>query len=294
MTALTSLQPFFDVATAHPNKSWYALADSAQNSALPRLISGTKESQCLFDVDADAPLAEKAPHLVALAAPNQDGAWRWIGRHAPYEPSVTIIQSHLAFAELHTHLQKMTEIVLPDNEDMFFGFWDPANLGSLTGQSDDQNLHVVGPVLKAPQLAYIAQGVEGWWYWNREGMLHSLPIAQWQSAQVEPAPWQLNQQQVDDIIESGLPDQILYHIQLNQPHLFDANIPAHQRYRFVRAVTTAGQDLGLETVRDLTNFTSLAIGYGKRMNTDTLIKDLMLQVQQKNLTLEEAMTLMPE
>lgn len=290
---MTVLAAIFE-ASRQIDAIWYALADSAQNPALPRLISGTLQSKCLFDVAQDAPLAQKAPHLVALPIPNQDKAWKWIERHAPYEPSVTIIQSRLGFAELHTHLQKMTEIVLPDDEDMFFGFWDPATLGSLTGQSDDQTLHVVGPILKMPQLAYVAQNIQAWWYWDREGMLHSLPLAQWESAQVEPAPWQLDQQQVDEIVEAGLPDQILYHIQLNQPHLFDTHTPAHKRYRFVRAVTKAGQDIGLETMRDLTNFTSLALVYGVRMNSDALIKDLMLQVQQKNLTLEEAMTLMPE
>lgn len=290
---MTALAALFE-AREQIEGNWYALADSAQNPALPRLISDTFHSQCLFDVTTDSPLAQKAPHLVSLSAPNQDKAWKWIERHAPHEPSVTVLLSRLGFTELHAHLQKMTEIVLPDDDDMFFGFWDPATLGSLTGQPDDHTLHVAGPILKNPQLAYIAQGIQAWWYWDREGMLHSLPIAQWQSAQAEPAPWQLDQHQVDEIVEAGLPDQILYHIQLNQPHLFDIHTLAHKRYRFVRTVTKAGQDIGLQTMRDLTNFTSLALVYGLRMNSDALIKDLMLQVQQKNLTLEEAMTLMPE
>jgi Domain of unknown function (DUF4123) len=290
---MTALALFFEAAK-QTRGNWYALADSAQNPALPRLISSTLQSRCLFDVADDAPLAQKAPHLVELPTPNEDKAWKWIERNAPHQPSVTVIQSSLGFAQLHTHLQKMTEIILPDNEDMFFGFWDPATLGSLTGQLDDQTLHIAGPILKISQLAYIAQGIEAWWYWDREGALHSLPLEHWRSVQIEPAPWQLDQQQVDGIVEAGLPDQILYHIQLNQPHLFDTNTPAHKRYRFVRTVTTAGQDIGLETMRDLTNFTSLALAYGVRMNSDALIKDLILQVQQKNLTLEEAMTLMPE
>jgi hypothetical protein len=159
MVAQPNIAVLAALAAQHPDWRWYAIADSAQDATLPGAIDGPGAAvRCLLGATQGSPLAAQSPHLVQLVPPGQGGvAWqwiaRWLGRPAPLEPSLTIIASTLAFDALFAQLKQFTEIRLPDDYDMFFGFWDPAILGTLVGQPDDATLHVKGPVLDASQRA---------------------------------------------------------------------------------------------------------------------------------------------
>ncbi len=90
-----------------------------------------------------------------------------------------------------------------------------------------------------------------------------------------------------------MPDQILYHLELNQPYLFDQQLSPARRYRIVRAVLGPARDLGLRGMRDLVNFTAMCVIYRQRMQTGSAIVTLLDQVRLGQLSLDQAMERMP-
>lgn len=280
------------LARAHPEWRWYALADSAQNPALPGALGGA-EVRCLLGATQDSPLAQKSPHLVAMPSPVQGGAgWEWIARMAPRQPSVTLLASQLTFEALFGQLRQWTEIRLPDDTGMFFAFWDPAILGTLVGQADDATLHVPGPVLDEAQRAMLYGGLHGWWYWDRGGAMHALAIGAQTPPQRLSQPLQLSQQQVDQLVEASVPDHVLYFVDLNQPQLLSGIAP-RERYGYVEGALRGARGIGLETMSDMVNYVCAALIYGVRWQQDLQIAELLARVRRGELRFSAALELMP-
>jgi hypothetical protein len=288
------MQIFIEAAVQTPSWNWYAIADSAQHRDLPGALvrhSGGL-TRCLFDAPPGSPLAANSPHLVQLERPTEESSsWKWIRRNANGKPCVTVIASDAGFDTVFAHLQQFIEVLLPDGEDMFFAFWDPAILGVLVGQSDDPTLYVRGPVLNVPERATLTQGIAGWWHWDRNGALRSLDMTTAASERAK-TPLQLTQQQMDDLVEASMPDQLLHNINQNRPHLFN-DAPNSKRYSYVTQMLPAARQIGLEGMRDLTNFVCLGLIYKERFMTDPEIRELLMQVQQKLITMDKAMEQMP-
>lgn len=276
---------------------WYAIADSAQDDRLPGAIeTAGAEVRCLLGATQGSPLAAQSPHLVRLAPPGQGGAawqWitRWIGRPAPLEPSLTIVASTLPFDALFEQLKQFTEIRLPDDYDMFFGFWDPAILGTLVGQPDDTTLHVKGPVLDAGQRALLFGGLAGWWYWDRDGHPHTVDVGAAPPLRL-PAPLLLAQKQVDQLVEAGVPDHVLYFVDLNQPDLI-RHVPEALRYAYVKQALAGARAIGLVGMRDLVNYVCMTLIYRERWYSDPRITELMARVERGDIKFGDAIKLLP-
>jgi len=286
---------FIDAAAAgHPRWRWYAIADSAQSRQLPAALLETGgQARCLLGANQGTPLAAESPHLVPLCAPDvSSAAWQWIDLHARRGPSVTVIASLAGFDAMFLHLQKFTEIRLPDGDKMFFAFWDPAILGTVIGQSDDPTLHVRGPVFTGEQMGAIYEYIEGWWYWDRDGGRHSCAVTV-KSATDIPLPLQLAQAQVDDLVEASVPDHVLYYLDLNQPLLL-AGVPPPRRYGFVSSAIQDAQDIGIEGMQDMVNYVCAALVYKERMRQDAQIRNLLDAVKRGDLSFTAALNDMPE
>ena len=276
-----------------PTCHWYVLADAAQHSNLPAAISAGSECRNLFGAPDGSPLAEKSPYLVSMPTPSSDAdQWKWMERHARRSPCVTVLASHLQLNELFEHLQSFTEVVLPDGDDMFFAFWDPAILGTLVGQADDATLHVPGPVLSETQRGMLMNGVSAWWYWDRDGALHHIKGAAEAIEAVEPLPLALTQAQVDILVEASVPDHLLHYVELNQPQLLQ-KIPQEERYSVVRSSLKQARSLGLSGMGDLVNFVCARLIYGDALKNDPGMSRLLEQVRQGELTLDQAMDQFP-
>jgi hypothetical protein len=285
------------LAAQHPNWRWYAIADSAQDTRLPGTIEAPgAEVRCLLGATQGSPLAAQSPHLVSLAQPDQGGAawqWiaRWLGRPAPLEPSLTVVASALPFDALFDQLKQFTEVLLPDDYDMFFGFWDPAILGTLVGQPDDATLHVKGPVLDADQRALLFGGLAGWWYWDRDGHQHVVDVGAAPPVRL-PAPLRLAQSQVDELVEAGVPDHVLYFVDLNQPDLL-RDVPEALRYAYVKQALVGARGIGLVGMRDLVNYVCMTLSYRERWYSDTRITELMAGVKHGDMKFDDAIKLLP-
>lgn len=272
---------------------WYAIADAAQERNLPGAIAHEGVSRCLLGATDGSPLAAQSPHLVSLPAPHSSlRAWQWIEVHAPRSPCVTVLASQLAFDDLFAHLQQFTEALLPDGDDMFFAFWDPAILGTLVGQVDDQTLHVPGPVLSAAQRDALTRGVAEWWYWDRDGLLHHIRPLHDPADEPVDLPIALTQQQVDQLVEASVPDHVLHYLELNQPHLLNG-LPRIERYGVMRSHLLHARDVGLTGMRDLVNFACAGLIYGSSLRSDPDIAALLQRVRKGELSFDDALDQFP-
>lgn len=288
------IRVFAETARRNPSLKWYAIADSAQHRALPGVLVQEGQSvRCLLGGSQDTPVAQQSPHLVALCSPlaKRNNAWSWIGLNGKSNPCVTVLAATLSFDALFGQLADCTTVVLPDSFSMFFGFWDPAILGTLVGQEDDLTLHVRGPVLSAEQRAMLTVGVDAWWYWDRTGEMHSVRIGGVENG-LPTTPLTLTQEQVDDLVEASVPDHVLYYLELNQPLLI-SEVPSTRRYEIVRQALSEARDLGLLVMRDLVNFTCLKLIYNDRMRTDPVVVNIFERLRGGTLSFHEALKTLP-
>ncbi len=269
--------------------SSYVIVDAAQNKALWLKLAAKFASLPILEASE----AEMIPHLVALPAPDQiDQTTRKLLDRA-HSADLSVLCSTMAHAPLRDHLRAHTAVRLSGGIEMLLAFWDPAILGTLIGHTGDDTLHVKGPVLLPEQKTAFLHPISAWCYRDREENVHCLegsadPVAH------EPSPLVLDQAQEDALVEAGVPDQLLYHLETNRPTLFDPDLPHHRRYRFVRAVLPSARQLGLTGMRDLTNFVAICLIYRQRIQTDPEILQLLDQVQKKKLSFDEALAQMPE
>lgn len=271
----------------------YAIVDAAQDKRLWQQLASCSQSAPILPSGAD----ELSPHVLLLGKTNALPAKVVSLLSRPNLPAAfTLLCSPLKQSELQAHLRKFAKVKLPGNFEMILAFWDPSILGTLIGQIDDETLHVKGPVLTEPQLQAFLQPITAWWYCDREGGCHRIvpPSETASSDSSAESQFTLNQPQEDALVEASVPDQVLYHLELNRPTLFDEKLPHAKRYRFIRAVLPSARQLGLNGMRDMANFVALCLIYRQRIETDPQILQLLDQVQKKEIALDEALKHMPE
>lgn len=284
---------FRKVAQLTKDLRWYAIADSAQHDALPKAIAyNSRNVRCLLGANQGSPLAQQSPHLLELCSPlEKSNSWSWIALNAKSKPCISIVATMKSFEELFYQLCGFIEVVLPDDDAMYLAFWDPAILGTLMGQDDDQTLHVKGPVFNVEQRAQIINGISGWWYWDRIGEVHSISPIENVCLPRSEAPIALSQRQVDDLVEASVPDHISYYIKLNQPHLL-AGIAPERRYSLVSHSLGRARYLGLTGMRDLVNYVCIELIYKERMH-DEAIKRILENVKTGHIRFDTALDQLP-
>jgi hypothetical protein len=283
---------FRKAAQADQALSWYAIVDSAQHKALPKVITfGSRNLRCLLGAAQDSPLAQQSPHLVELPSPLEiSKPWSWISLHAKKKPCVSIMATTKSFEEIFKQLSECIDVMLPDGDAMYLAFWDPAILGTLMGQIDDQTLHVKGPVFSVEQRAKLRSCASRWWYWDRIGEIHSIGPCE-TVCQPPSGLIALSQRQVDELVEASVPDHVSYYINLNTPHLFAGNTP-ERRYSLVSHALVRARDLGLTGMRDLVNYVCMELIYKERMH-DESIKRILEDVRTGRTEFDTALDQIP-
>lgn len=292
-----------NLASAFDNQelTCYAIIDKAQDKALLEKFEkhdiGVR-SKCLLPPALDSDIEDFAPHLLELSPLAADAdIWPVILHGGALHPaSFTLLASRLAFDTLWNHLAAFTEVLLPDDTDMIFAFWDPAVLGTLTGQSSDLTLHVPAPVLTERQRSRLLRGISAWWYWDRDGNPQQIlprENAETAAADLVDLPLKLTQVQVDMLVEAGVPDQLLSMMMENQPQLL-WDIPASQHYKTIEKYLLGARKLKLFGMRDILNYVCVALIYGDALETDSTIAALLEQVNAGSISLDAAMEQFPQ
>lgn len=283
-----------------PGMTCFAIIDKAQDGVLLDKFRKHEigvHSRCMLPAALDSEMEDYSPHLLELSPLAADAdIWSDILRHGARHPaSFTLLSSRLAFDALWSHLAALTEILLPDDTDMIFAFWDPAVLGTLTGQASDRTLHVPAPVLSERQRARLLQGISAWWYWDRDGNPQEiLPRANVEAAAAPlvALPLKLTQVQVDMLVEAGVPDQLLSMVKENQPQLL-IDIPASEHYRMIEKHLLGARALKLSSMRDILNYVCAALIYGEALRTNPAIAALLEQVRMGAISFDMAMERFP-
>ena len=283
-----------------PDLNCYAIIDLAQDAALLLKFENeglSTHSKCLLPAALESELANYAPHLVALSPLAADSeSWNSVLQGGAAHPaSLTLLASRFLFDSVWERLAAFTEVVLPDDTDMIFAFWDPSVLGTLTGQKSDRALHVPLPVLSERQRARLLDGISAWWYWDRDGnpqqiLPHDNDEAR--AAHLVALPLKLTQIQVDMLVEAGVPDQLLSMVQENQPQLL-WDVPQEQQYRTMEKHLLAARKLKLYGMRDILNYTCAALIYGDGIRTNPEIASLLEQVRTGTIDFDAAMEQFP-
>jgi hypothetical protein len=292
-----------NLATAfdNPDLICYAVIDKAQDSRLLEKFEKhdiAVRSKCLLPAALDSDIEDYAPHLLELSPLAADaGIWPTILRGGTQHPATfTLLASRLSFDALWDHLSAFTEILLPDDTDMVFAFWDPAVLGALTGQASDLTLHVPAPVLSERQRSRLLKGISAWWYWDRDGNPQQIlprDNAEAAAADLVSLPLKLTQVQVDMLVEAGVPDQLLSMVMENQPQLL-WDIPASQHYKTIENHLLDARKLKLFGMRDILNYICAALIYGDELQKDSNIVALLDQVKVGAISFDIAMEQFPQ
>lgn len=283
------------------NLTCYAIIDKAQNKTLLEEFEKGgigMRSKCVLPAALDSGVEDYAPHLLELSPLAADAdVWADILRAGAEHPaSFTLLASRFSFDTLWDHLAAFTEILLPDDTDMIFAFWDPAVLGTLTGQASDLTLHVPAPVLSERQRARLLYGISVWWYWDRDGNPQQIlprDNAEAAAADLVSLPLKLTQVQVDMLVEACVPDQLLAMVMDNQPQLL-WGIPVSQHYRTIEKHLLGARKLKLIGMRDILNYICAALIYEESLHTDSTITALLEQVKIGAISFDTAMDQFPQ
>ncbi|WP_440965532.1 DUF4123 domain-containing protein [Massilia sp. GER05] len=282
------------------NLTCYAIIDKAQDKTLLEKFEKGGigvSSKCMLPAALDSEAEDYAPHLLELSPLAADSEiWPSILRAGAEHPaSFTLLASRFSFDTLWYHLAAFTEILLPDDTDMIFAFWDPAVLGTLTGQASDLTLHVPAPVLSERQRARLLQGISAWWYWDRDGNPQQIlpkTNAEAAAAHLVSLPLKLTQVQVDMLVEAGVPDQLLSMVKENQPQLL-LDIPSSSHYITIRKHLLEARKLKLFGMRDILNYTCAALIYRDALYIDASIVAVLEQVKSGKISFDDAMEKFP-
>lgn len=296
MTFQSNLDLLFKVYADLPQSDaslyWYALADAAQDKRLPQALHSTR-SACLLTQAAGEKAVQVSPHLVQLSDQFNDVQWQWIDQYAAGKPNLTLICSYLNFDQLFSHLQQFLDVTLEGGLEMTLAFWDPAILACLVGQEDDSTLYVQGPALSAAQKNLFLTPMHSWWYWDRKGDIHAIFGDRKELVYQGVIPLQFTAAQEDMLIEATLPDTLLYYLNLNNPLLIEA-VPEDKRYEFICKKIADARSFNLNGLKDMLNFICVVLIYKERMNNDENILSVLERVENKEISMNEAMQLLPE
>jgi Domain of unknown function (DUF4123) len=271
----------------------FAIADAAQDAALPGAITGEAKHECLFGYDQGATVFNVSPHLVQISDTSKNSkALRWIANHAVGKPSITLLASALPFEELVLHFRRHLEVRLDDGDEMFLAYWDPAILAPLVGQADDKTLYVRGPILNESQCASLLGPILSWWYWDREGGMHALQPPSATKINLD-LPLKLNEIQIDQLVEASVPDNILAHLRQNLPAVL-LDVPPEKQYRFTVSQLAKGRTYKLEGTGDLTNYVGLGFMWGESFDQHEVVAPILADVKAGKTSFDEALQNMPE
>lgn len=265
----------------------FALADAAQDQKFLKSFIHLRQ-QCLLVEAAGEKARAVSPHLLQLPVDFLAKEWKWLGNHVAGTPHMTIIISSLPFDSLFNHLRNFLEVQLEGGLDLFLAFWDPNILATLVGH-DNQTLYVKGPVLSEQQLKSLLMPIQSWWYWDRTGNIQVI-WGENQYGDLTPVetPLYFSEEQERLLIESTMPDHLVYYLKLNNAFLIDG-INDLELYEFVVERLSKAQEYGLSGTRDLLNFICLKLLYQEKFDTDEKLQSLLSDLKNKDISMDDIM-----
>lgn len=271
----------------------YVLLDLAQDASLAALVPSAG-AEGLFGFALDSKEGKAGPWLVHLGGSDQvlDRPSQRLLDHVlgavQQRACATVIASTCGMAALLAHLRAAMDVKLQGQDAMYLALWDPAILAALMGQMDPLTQDRTAAVLEGGQHRALLGPIARWWCWSRAGRMHEYAPAVGASVQASPLPLRLRKAQVDALVESSVPDLLMYYLRLNQPELSDLLAPLSLHW-FVRQQVVFARRYGLKGTRDLLNYVSLALMLGARFDRHAGAAAVLKHVRAGSLGFDQAM-----
>ena len=132
---------------ATPGHHAYAVVDGAAlPGLLPRLYNYPADYCCLFRGELLPELAAMAPYLIKLAPYTPITEWL-LNSKGSHSGIFAVIPDALDFNAVHTHFRRFLRVIGPDNQALYFRYYDPRVMSEyLPGCTPEQTQTVFGPV----------------------------------------------------------------------------------------------------------------------------------------------------
>jgi hypothetical protein len=270
----------------------YLLLDAAQRRDLLAQMPQTG-AEALFAFSRDSQEGRVSPWLVhlglsgqALKKPQQ-GFLDAVLDVVQASSCATLLASEREQPVLMAHLRRAMDPRMPGKDSSYLALWDPAILAALLGQSDADTQSRIEAVLSPAQGRALLEPVSYWWCWSRSGRLHEYAAGDF-SEQAVSLPLSLSVAQVDALVQSSVPDLLIYYVNLNQIHLRD-KLPPLAMHWFARQQLVYAHRLGLTGTRDLLNYLCVALTVGERFDQYPSLSPILARVKAGHLSFDKAM-----
>lgn len=270
----------------------YLLLDAAQHRDLLAQLP-QNGAEALFAFTRDSKEGKVSPWLVHLGRSGQalnKPQQRFLDAVLDVvqaSPCATLLASECEQPVLMAHLRRAMDPRMPGKEGSYLAFWDPAILAALLGQSDADAQSRIEAVLSPAQGRALLGPVGHWWCWSRSGRLHEYAASDF-SVPPAPLPLALSAAQVDALVQSSVPDLLIYYVNLNQVHLRDKLTPLAMHW-FARQQLVYARRLGLTGTRDLLNYLCVALTVGERFDQYPSLSPILTRVKAGQLSFDKAM-----
>lgn len=268
----------------------YALADAAQDHSFVRSLSHLPARNLLTEA-AGEKAAQISPHLIQLGHSSNNAEWQYIGKRVVGTPRMTLIVTALNFDDLYAHLRQFTNVKFEGGLEMYLAFWDPAILGTLVGQTEDQTLYIQQQVFLEVQKKVLLSPILSWWYWDRLGQLQTIEgenqselnrFYDWRN------PFTFTAEQEALMVEATFPDHLIYYLKLNNPFLVET-FNDWELYQYVIEKIALAREYSLEGTRDILNFICLVLIYQENFEKDLVLQTMLRKVKNKTMTMDQVM-----
>ncbi|XID74108.1 hypothetical protein ACF3NA_05930 [Alkanindiges sp. WGS2144] len=135
--------------------------------------------------------------------------------------------------------------------------------------------------------------MHSWWYWDRKDDIHAIFGEREELVHKDVIPLQFTAAQEDMLVEATLPDTLLYYLNLNNPLLIET-VPEDKRYQFICKKIADARSFGLDGLKDMLNFICVVLIYKERMNNDESVLSVLARLKHKEISMDEAMQILPE
>lgn len=275
--------------------SIYALADAARDKFFLSKWMHLLQRNLLTEA-AGEKAAQISPHLIQLNTEITSLEWTHIQKRVLSTPKMTLIVSPLNFEEMYAHLRQFTTVRFDGGLEMFLAFWDPCILATLLGHQADKTLYMQEQVLDNEQKQILLSPIHTWSYWDRLGQLqqiNGLNLSGFQRSFDSQNPLCFSVEQEEQMVEATFPDHLIYYLKLNNYFLVE-NFSAWDLYEYVISALKQARSFDLQGTRDILNFICLKLGYQERFEIDQQLQTALLQVKEKQITMDQAMEMLEE
>lgn len=265
-----------------PGQQRYLLVNQAAWSAQRALLRdlGRLPRQPLLGQGADACEDGATPFVVPIEHPPGPDA-RSMPLHAlcssgAWACALHLIDSPLTLPALAHALGQRCQARLSDGQEMVLRYFDTRVLAALR------------QVWPLAHMQALVACTGAWRYANRQAQWEAIELPHWPQADTFQAPWQLQAEQEDALMQASEPDAVIdVLMRQSQPQLL--TLPPAQRYETVRELLHRARAWRLEGPTEQAAYCAMGLAQGRDFDQQEPWPTLLQQVREGRMSWSQAL-----